>query len=124
MSEPEGFREYVAERQGSLLGTAWLLTGSVALLLVALGVMTRTLADYKRHAAIYRPLALVMAAAAAVALLVGWLQPAALLLALLLAAILATVWLFAVVRLFRTGTWDGPDPVAAARAHGPDGSGS
>ena len=27
MSEPEGFREYVAARQGSLLGTAWLLTG-------------------------------------------------------------------------------------------------
>ena len=85
--------------------TAWLLAGSVALLFLALGVMTRTLADYDRHALIYRPLGFAMAGAAAAALLVGWLQPAAWLLALLLAAILAAVWLFAVVRLFQTGTW-------------------
>jgi low temperature requirement protein LtrA len=85
--------------------TSWLLGGSVALLLVALGLMTRTLADYERHAVIYRPLAFVMGAAAGVALLVGWWRPVAWLLALLLAAILAAVWLFAVVRLFRTGTW-------------------
>ena len=70
--------------------------------------MTRTLADYDRHAVIYRPLAFVMAGAAGLALLVGWLQPAAWLLALLLAAILAAVWLFAVVRLFKTGTWGTP----------------
>ena len=85
--------------------TAWLLAGSVALVLVALGLMTRTLADYQRHAVIYRPLAFVMVAAAGVALLIGWWQPAPWLLALLLAAILAAVWLFAVVRLFKTGTW-------------------
>ena len=65
--------------------------------------MTRTLADYHRHAAIYRPLAFVMTGAAGVALLVGWLQPTAWLLAVLLAAILATVWLFAVVRCSRRG---------------------
>ena len=101
--------------------TAWLLAGSVALLLVALGLMTRTLADYGRHAVIYRPLAFVMAGAAGVALLVGWWRPAAWLLALLLAAILAAVWLFAVVRLFTTGTWTasgasgtGSEPPAAA----------
>lgn len=95
--------------------TSWLLAGSVALVLVTLGAMTRTLADYRRHVAIYRPLAVVMAAAAGVALLVGWWRPAGWLLALLLAAILAAVWLFAVVRLFKTGTWTatgvpGPDP--------------
>ncbi len=88
--------------------TAWLLAGSVALLLVALGVMTRTLADYHRHAVIYRPLAFAMVAAAGVALLVGWRQPAPWLLGLLLAAIIAAVWLFAVVRLFVTGTWTAP----------------
>ncbi len=84
---------------------AWLLAGSVALLLVALGGMTRTLADFDRHAIVYRPLAWVMLGAAGVALLVGWWRPAPWLLALLLAAILASVWLFAVVRLFKTGTW-------------------
>ena len=75
------------------------------MLLVALGLMTRTLADHDRHAVIYRPLAVVMGAAAGAALLVAWWRPAAWLLALLLAAILAVVWLFAVARLFRTGTW-------------------
>jgi low temperature requirement protein LtrA len=101
--------------------TAWLLAGSVALVLVALGLMTRTLADYHRHAVIYRPLAVVMVAAAGVALLIGWWRPAGWLLALLLAAVLAAVWLFAVVRLFRTGTWTAsaasgkePGPPAAA----------
>ena len=101
--------------------TAWLLAGSVALLLIALGLMTRTLADYQRHADIYRPLAFAMVAAAGVALLVGWWRPAAWLLALLLAAILAAVWLFAVVRLFTTGRWaasdesgTGPEPPPAA----------
>ena len=89
--------------------TAWLLAGSVALLLLALAVMTRTLADYHRHAVIFRPLALAMVAAAGAALLVGWWRPAAWLLALLLTAILAAVWLFAVVRLFTTGTWGTPD---------------
>ncbi len=84
---------------------AWLLSGSVALALVALGLMTRTLADYRRHAAIYGPLAVVMVAAAGVALLVGWWRPTPWLLTLLLAAILAAIWLFAVVRLFKTGTW-------------------
>jgi len=85
--------------------TSWLLAGSVALALIALGLMTRTLGDYERHRAVYRPLALVMAAAAAVALIVGWWAPTPWLLALLLTAILAAIWLFAVVRLFTTGTW-------------------
>jgi len=85
--------------------TAWLLAGSVALVLVALGLMTRTLADYPRHVIIYRPLAFAMVGAAAMALLVGWWQPQPWLLAVLLTAILAGVWLFAVVRLFKTGTW-------------------
>ena len=89
---------------------AWLLAGSVALLLVALAGMTRTLADFERHAVVYRPLAGVMLGAAGVALLVGWWRPAPWLLALLLAAILASVWLFAVVRLFKTGTWTAAGP--------------
>jgi len=85
--------------------TAWLLAGSVALALVALGLLTRSLADYERHAAVYRPLAFVMVGAAATAMVIGWWHPAPWVLALLLAVILAAIWLFAVVRLFRTGTW-------------------
>ena len=99
-----GLIEHAHEPQ-TPAATAGLLAGSVGLLLVALAVMTRTLADYDRHAEIYRPLALVMVGAAVVALLVGWARPAGWLLALLLAAILAAVWVFAVVRLFKTGTW-------------------
>jgi len=76
------------------MATAWLLAGSVALALVALGLLTRSLADYERHAAVYRPLAFVMVGAAATAMVIGWWHPAPWVLALLL-----------VVRLFRTGTW-------------------
>jgi low temperature requirement protein LtrA len=109
-----GLIEHAHEPQ-TPAAVAWLLAGSVALMLVSLAGMTRTLGDYARHVVVYRPLAVVMVAAAGVALLLGWLRPAAWLLALLLAAILAAVWLFAVIRLFRTGTWtaavaSGADP--------------
>ena len=62
-----------------------------------------------------------MVGASGLAVLVGWWRPAAWLLALLLVAILAAVWVFAVVRLFTTGTWGSPgvsgtatEPVDAA----------
>jgi low temperature requirement protein LtrA len=103
-----GLIEHAHDAQAPV-GTAWLLSGSVALLLVALAAMTRTLADYDRHVVVYRPLALAMVFAASVALVVGWLRPAGWLLALLLVAILAAIWLFAVVRLFKTGTWTAAD---------------
>lgn len=86
-------------------GATWLLCGSVALQLVSLAAMTRTLVDYERHVAVYRPLAFSMIGAALLALVVGLAAPSAWLLALALTAILAGVWLFAVVRLFKTGLW-------------------
>jgi low temperature requirement protein LtrA len=88
--------------------TAWLLTGSVAIALLALGLLTRSLADYERHAAVYRPLTVVMVGAAIVALLVGGWQPAPWLLALAMAAILAVVWVFAVIRVLQSGAWPAP----------------
>ncbi len=97
-------------------GTAWLLAGSVAMALLALGVMTRSLLDYERLASLYRPLTIVMVGAALLALLVGSLQPAPWLLAVAMTAILAGVWLFAVVRFLRTGAW------AAAVKPGPGGT--
>jgi len=100
-------------------GTAWLLAGSVAMALLALGVTTRSLADYERHAALYRPLTLVMVVAALIALVVGWWQPAPWLLALAMAAILAVVWLFAVVRFLGIGTGVAPGEPRHGSAVGP-----
>jgi low temperature requirement protein LtrA len=87
------------------VGLSWLMAGSVALLLVSLGALTRTLADYERFLVVYRPLAIAMVVAAGLAIVVGALQPPPWLLATLLTAILAGVWAFAVVRPFKTGTW-------------------
>ena len=102
-----GLIEHAHDPQTPVL-TAWLLSGSVALALVALALMTSSLADAARHAAFYRPLALVLAGAAAMALLVGWCEPPPWLLALLLAAILAGVWLFGAVRQLGTGAAHAP----------------
>jgi low temperature requirement protein LtrA len=85
--------------------TAWLLTGSVAVGLLAMGVTTRTLVDYERHDVVYRPVTIAMVGGAVVALLVGWWQPAPWLLALALAAILSAVWCFAVLRFVAAGVW-------------------
>ena len=86
--------------------TSWLLTGSVALALVALVLTMRSLRDYERLPTLYRPVSLGMIAAAVVALLIGWLRPAPWLLALSLVGLLPAVWLFAVARWLRL---DNPD---------------
>jgi low temperature requirement protein LtrA len=84
-------------------GIAWLLTGSIAVALLALALLTRTLADFERHASVYAPLAVVMVAASGVVLLVGLLRPAPWVLALAVASLLAIVWTFAVGRVLRAG---------------------
>jgi low temperature requirement protein LtrA len=81
--------------------TAWLLAGSVTLALASLIVIIRSLVDYQRLAAVYRPISMAMAAGALLALLAGWARPAPWLLALLLVAILSVVWLIAVDRWLR-----------------------
>ena len=83
---------------------AWLLAGSVAVGLLALILTIRTLVDFERLGAVYRPLSRVMAGAAGMALLVGWWQPTGWLLTLSLVAILLGVWLFAVDRMLRLGS--------------------
>jgi low temperature requirement protein LtrA len=87
--------------------TAWLLSGSVALGLVAVTVAEQALADADRLAVVYRPLKPAMAGGAAAALAVGWLRPAPWLLALVLVAILALLWVFAVSRFLLVDTWGG-----------------
>jgi len=91
--------------------TAWLLTGSVALGLLALTFAEQSLVDADRLAAVYRPLRLATAGAAALALVVGAIRPAPWLLALLLVVVLSLLWFFAVTRFLRAGAW-GPDPAA------------
>jgi len=85
-------------------GTAWLLTGAVALFLLALSVTERALVDAQRLAVVYQPLSLAIGAGAAAALLVGWARPAPWLLTLLLVAILSVLWFFAASRFLRADT--------------------
>jgi low temperature requirement protein LtrA len=94
-----------AHDPGTPSDTAWLLTGSVAIGLVAMGVTTRTLVDYERHSAVYGQVTIAMIAGAAVALVVGWWQPAPWLLALALAAILSALWAYAAIRLMAADAW-------------------
>lgn len=86
--------------------TAWLVSGSVALGLVALIAIERALVDAERLAAVYRPLSLAMAGGAAAALVVGWAQPTPWLLATLLVAILSVLWIFAVYRFLGEEAWE------------------
>ncbi|MBI3747447.1 MAG: low temperature requirement protein A [Chloroflexi bacterium] len=85
--------------------TAWLLSGSVALGLLALVLTARSLDDAVRLASVYRPLTAALALGAAVAVLAGWVAPAPWLLALLLVAILSALWFFAVAWLIGAGAW-------------------
>ena len=85
--------------------TAWLLTGAVALGLLALIPTTRALVDAERLAVVYRPVGLALAGGAGAALVVGWVRPAPWLLALLLVAILSVLWFFAVNRFLRADAW-------------------
>jgi low temperature requirement protein LtrA len=86
-------------------GTARLLTGALALGLLALVVIERSLADAERLADVYRPLGLATLGGAAAALALGWLRPAPWLLALLLVGILTVLWLFAVNRFLHADEW-------------------
>jgi len=83
--------------------TAWLLAGSVALGLVSLIVIVRTLDAFDRLPGVYQPVSWALATAAAASLIVGWLRPAPWLLAFALYAILTAVWLFAIAKWVRVG---------------------
>jgi low temperature requirement protein LtrA len=87
--------------------TAWLLAGSVALGLVSLAVIVRTLQDYDRLITVYRPTSILMLVAAGVALLIGAWRPAPIVLVVTLGAIYFVVWIFAVSR------WLGTEEAAA-----------
>jgi low temperature requirement protein LtrA len=79
-------------------GTAWALSGSVAIALLALVAIKGTLEDAARLPTVYGPVGMASVACAAAALAAGWLRPAPWVLAALLVAILAALWLFTVGR--------------------------
>jgi low temperature requirement protein LtrA len=79
-------------------GTAWALSGSVAIALLALVAIKDTLVDAARLPTVYGPVGVAAVVGAGAALAVGWLRPAPWLLAVLLVAILAGLWIFTVGR--------------------------
>jgi low temperature requirement protein LtrA len=85
--------------------TAWLLSGAMAVGLIGLIVAATALEDARRLPGVYRPVTVAMAAGAAAALVVGWLNPAPWLLALLLAAILSILWAIVIGEFLRAGAW-------------------
>lgn len=76
--------------------TAWLLTGSVALGLLALVVIIPTLIDAGRLPTVYGPMKTSLGFAAVVSLAVGMLRPPPWLLALLLVIVLGYVWAYSI----------------------------
>lgn len=86
--------------------TSWLLSGAVAIGLLALIPTCRALQDARRLAGAYRPLWWAMAAGAAVSLVVGWIAPAPWLLALLLVVVLGLVWAVGVRGFVLSGAWE------------------
>ena len=90
--------------------TALLLSGAVAIGLLAMILTARALEDAVRLEVVYRPLVWLLATGAAAAVIVGWLDPAPWLLGLSLVAILTAVWVVAVAWLIRAGEWGGARP--------------
>ena len=103
---PRPHGEVIEDRTVSFLDPP---AGSVSVLLIALVAMIVALADYRRLAALYRPLAMALLFGAAAALAIGWARPAPWLLATLLDLLLIAIWSFAFVRSLRT-TRDAPEP--------------
>jgi low temperature requirement protein LtrA len=83
-------------------GASWLLTAAVAMGLVSLAGVVRTLEAYESLRVIYGPTSRVMVVAAVVALFVGLMRPPGLLLVFLLAVIQAGVWVYALSLWLRT----------------------
>ena len=88
--------------------TAWLLTGSFAVVLAAQVIHSWTLSDAQRHNVAYRPIAVALGVAAASALVIGWLRPAPLVLVVSLGAILTVLWFYAVATFIRARAWPPP----------------
>lgn len=83
------------------VATAWVLTGSIAVVLVGLMLAMSALADFRRLASIYQPLTWALLSAVGAVVLIGWWRPAPWMLVLAVFALLSAVWWFAVDRWLR-----------------------
>ena len=88
--------------------TAWLISGAVAMGLIAAIVAMRALDDAQRIPRVYRKLSIAMAAAALGALAVGLARPAPWVLVLALGAIQTLLWLLAVIWFIQARAWPPP----------------
>ncbi len=86
--------------------SAWLLSGSVAVALLSLVLVMRTLVDFERVADVYKPLTGAMFVSAAAALLVGWMRPPPWLLVFLLVMVMSASW---VTAIFLAMSLDNPE---------------
>jgi len=94
-----------AHDSGAPQATAWLISGAVAVGLIALVPTALALADAVQLHAVYRKIGSTMIAGAVAALALGWVQAPPWVLALLLSAILAIVWLVVISRFWRAHAW-------------------
>lgn len=85
--------------------TSWLISGAVAVGLLALVPAALALEDALRMRPVYRKIGSTMIAAAVAALALGWLQASRWVVALLLSAILVIVWLVVIGRFLRARAW-------------------
>ncbi|MEO7588369.1 MAG: low temperature requirement protein A [Arachnia sp.] len=77
-----------------------LLSTSVAVGILALILISTSLADWQQLAPVYRPVSVALGAAAAASLLLGWLDPPPWLHIVLLTLVLGAVWLFGMLHWF------------------------
>lgn len=97
---------------GAPTGSAWLLSGSVAVGLVGLVFLMRTLDDYERLISLYETVTRSAFVTAILTLVVGWIAPAPWLLTLAIFVLLAVNWVLAAQRFFNL-----PDPAVAQPNH-------
>jgi low temperature requirement protein LtrA len=89
--------------------SAWLLSGAVAVGLLAMILASRALADAGRLPGVYRTLEIALAGGAAASVVIGLTRPAPWLLALLLVGVLALVWAVAIRGFLLAGAWGTED---------------
>lgn len=95
--------------------TAWLLTGTVVVALIALAVVTSGLVDSQRLSSVFGPLRWAMVPAALAVFGAGWIRPAPWALALVVSFVLSALWLYAILRWVKYTDPDEQVPTLAER---------
>ncbi|MDR9451047.1 MAG: low temperature requirement protein A [Acidimicrobiia bacterium] len=98
--------------------TAWVLTGSIAVVLVGLMMAISALRDFRKFPSIYQPLMWSLVCSVGVVVLIGWWRPVPWMLVLALFAVLSAVWWFAVDRWLRLPNPDEAVPGGVGHSQG------